>query len=435
MAPRIDPVHTTTQLPAETEVVVIGGGIVGTSTALSLAERGVPVVLCEKGRIAGEQSSRNWGWCRKMGRDLSEVPLAVESLRLWEGLNARTGAETGFRQTGIVYLCETEQEAAKHEAWLAEARAFQIDSRLIGSDDIHKLLPGSSRRWPAALFTPSDGCAEPEKATSAIANAAFRRGVAVLEGCAVRGIETRAGAVSGVVTEKGPIRCRKVVLAGGAWSRLFCGNLGVELPQLKLVASVMRSGPVEGAPDRAAGADDFAFLKRFDDGYTIARRNANVADITPDSFRLFFDFLPALITQWHELRLRVGRGFVEEWKVPRRWALDAKTPFEQVRTLDPAPTESILDEGERNLVRSFPAFGRMTIAERWAGVIDATPDGVPVISEVPALPGFYVASGFSGHGFGIGPGAGHLMADLVTGTAPLVDPSPYRYGRFNKKSG
>jgi glycine/D-amino acid oxidase-like deaminating enzyme len=259
--------------------------------------------------------------------------------------------------------------------------------------------------------------------------------VAVLEGCAVRGIETRAGAVSGVVTEKGPIRCRKVVLAGGAWSRLFCGNLGVELPQLKLVASVMRSGPVEGAPDRAAGADDFAFRKRFDDGYTIARRNANVADITPDSFRLFFDFLPALITQWHELRLRVGRGFVEEWKVPRRWALDAKTPFEQVRTLDPAPTESILDEGERNLVRSFPAFGRMTIAERWAGVIDATPDGVPVISEVPALPGFYVASGFSGHGFGIGPGAGHLMADLVTGTAPLVDPSPYRYGRFNKKSG
>jgi glycine/D-amino acid oxidase-like deaminating enzyme len=435
MAPRIDPVHTTTQLPAETEVVVIGGGIVGASTALSLAERGVPVVLCEKGRIAGEQSSRNWGWCRKMGRDLSEVPLAVESLRLWEGMNARTGVETGFRQTGIVYLCETEKEAAKHEAWLAEARAFQIDSRLIGPDDIDKLLPDSSRRWPAALFTPSDGCAEPEKATSAIANAAFRRGVAVLEGCAVRGIETRAGAVSGVVTEKGPIRCRKVVLAGGAWSRLFCGNLGVELPQLKLVASVMRSGPVDGAPEGAAGADDFAFRKRLDGGYTIARRNANVADITPDSFRLFIDFLPALVTQWHELRLRFGRGFVDEWKVPRRWALDAKTPFEQVRTLDPAPTESILDEGEGNLVRSFPAFGRMTIAERWAGVIDATPDGVPVISEVPALPGFYVASGFSGHGFGIGPGAGHLMADLVTGTAPPVDPSPYRYGRFNKKSG
>jgi glycine/D-amino acid oxidase-like deaminating enzyme len=155
----------------------------------------------------------------------------------------------------------------------------------------------------------------------------------------------------------------------------------------------------------------------------------------PDSFRLFFDFLPALVTQWHELRLRVGRSFLDEWKIPRRWALDAQTPFEQVRMLDPAPSQAILDEGERNLVRSFPAFGGMKVAERWAGVIDATPDGVPVISEVPALPGFFIASGFSGHGFGIGPGAGHLAADLVMGENPIVDPAPYRFGRFGKRRG
>ena len=138
----------------------------------------------------------------------------------------------------------------------------------------------------------------------------------------------------------------KVVLAGGAWSRLFCGNLGVELPQLKLLASVMRTGPVEGAPDRAAGADNFAFRKRFDGGYTIARRNANVAELNPDSFRLFFDFLPALVTQWHELRLRVGRSFLEEWRIPRRWALDAETPFETVRTLDPAPRSPFSMKGK-----------------------------------------------------------------------------------------
>ena len=435
MSPRTDPVHTTSELPAAADVVVIGGGIVGASTALFLAEKGVSVALCEKGRIAGEQSSRNWGWCRKMGRDLAEVPLAVESLRLWEGMNARTQAETGFRQTGVIYLCETEKEAARHEAWLAQAKSYQIDSRLIGTDEIDRLLPGSSRRWPAALYTPSDGCAEPEKATSAIANAAFRKGAAILERCAVRGIETSAGRLSGVVTERGPISCRKAVLAGGAWSRLFCGNLGVELPQLKLLASVMRTGPVQGAPDHAAGADDFAFRKRLDGGYTIARRNANVAELMPDSFRLFFDFLPALVTQWHELRLRVGRSFFHEWRIPRRWALDAQTPFEQVRMLDPAPSQAILDEGERNLVRSFPAFGGMKVAERWAGVIDATPDGVPVISEVPALPGFFIASGFSGHGFGIGPGAGHLAADLVMGENPIVDPAPYRFGRFGKRRG
>jgi len=432
MAPRIDPVHSTSDLPAEVDVVVIGGGIIGASTALCLAERGVSVALCEKGAVAGEQSSRNWGWCRKAGRELAEIPLAVESLRFWEGINARTNAETGFRKTGIVYLCETAKEAATREAWLAHALQYQIDSRMIGTDEIDRLLPGSLRRWPAALYTPGDGGAEPDKATSAITNAASRMGAAILERCAVRGIETTAGAVSGVVTEKGPIRCRTAVLAGGAWSRLFCGNLGIELPQLKLLASVMRTDPVEGAPDRIAGSDDFAFRKRLDGGYTVARRNANVAEITLDSFRLFFDFVPALITQWHELRVRVGRRFLEEWRIPRAWALDAVSPFETVRTLDPAPSRSILDEGERNLARSFPAFAGMSITERWAGVIDATPDGVPVISQVPSLPGFFIATGFSGHGFGIGPGAGRLMADLVMGKTPIVDPTPYCYQRFAK---
>src|SRR6476646_4177581 len=140
MPPRVDPVLTASELPAKADVVVIGGGIVGASIALFLAESGVSVVLCEKGEIAGEQSSRNWGWCRKAGRDHAEIPLAVESLRLWEGMTARTNAETGFRQTGLVYLYETERQAAKHEAWLAHAKAYQIDSRLIGSDEIDRLL-------------------------------------------------------------------------------------------------------------------------------------------------------------------------------------------------------------------------------------------------------------------------------------------------------
>ena len=173
----------------------------------------------------------------------------------------------------------------------------------------------------------------------------------------------------------------------------------------------MRTGPIEGGPEQAVGAGNFAFRKRLDGGYTIAQRNANIAEIVPDSFALFFDFAPALVKQWHELRLRVGRRFVEEWRIPRRWALDDVTPFETMRVLDPEPSNAMLEEGRRNLIESFPAFRDMKIVERWAGLIDVTPDGVPVISEVPSLPGFFIASGFSGHGFGIGPGAGHLMAD------------------------
>jgi len=433
MAPRPEPVMPSEILPQRVDVVVVGGGIIGTSTALFLAEKGVSVALCEKGHIAGEQSSRNWGWCRKMGRDPAEIPLAIESLRLWEGMNARTGGETGFRKAGIIYLCENQSEIDKYEEWLEHARVFQLDSRLIGPDEIDRLLPGSSRRWPGALFTASDGRAEPQKAAPAIANAAAAKGAFILTQCAVRGVETAAGRVSGVVTEKGPIACEAVVLAGGAWSRLFCGSMGINLPQLKILGSVMRTAPLAGLPEYAVGAADFAFRKRLDGGYTIAQRNANVAPIVPDSFRLFFDFMPSLRTSWRELRLRVGKRFVEEWRIPRRWSLDSPSPFEAVRTLDPEPSESILDQGRANLVRNFPAFADMQIVERWAGLIDVTPDAVPVISPVEDLPGFFLASGFSGHGFGIGPGAGRLTADLVTGDTPIVDPTPYRLERFTNK--
>src|SRR5262245_38247581 len=127
MAPRVDPVTSDQTLPSRTQVVVIGGGIIGTSTALFLAEKGVPTVLCEKGHIAGEQSSRSWGWVRKMGRDPRELPLIIESLRIWERLGSLVEAETGFRRSGILYLCDTDKSVAKREAWLDYARPYQLD--------------------------------------------------------------------------------------------------------------------------------------------------------------------------------------------------------------------------------------------------------------------------------------------------------------------
>ena len=89
---------------------MVGGGIIGVSAPLHLAKKGVSVTLCEKGRIAGEQSSRNWGWCRTMGRQPAEIPLSVESLRMWAGMNQEVGAETGFRSSGIIYLCESQKD-------------------------------------------------------------------------------------------------------------------------------------------------------------------------------------------------------------------------------------------------------------------------------------------------------------------------------------
>ncbi len=430
MSPPVDLVQSDTHLPERTGIVVIGGGIIGVCTALFLAEKGHAVVLCEKGRIAGEQSSRNWGWCRTMGRDEAEIPLAIESLKLWRGLNERTGRDTGFRTPGIMYLCENETEVAAQEAWLEQARPYQVDSRLLRGAELEAAMPGATGMFIAGMHTPSDGRAEPMHAAPAIAEAARDHGAKIFTHCAVRGIDLHNGRLVGVLTENGRIRCDAAVLAGGAWSRLFAGNAGLDLPQLKVLGSVFRTLPLEGGPEITAAGSVFAFRKRLDGGYSVARRNANTAEITPDHFRLLSDFFPRLINNRHEIRLRVGTRSWEELRTKRSWTMDEATPMEAVRVLDPKPKQGILAEARAVMARAFPVFAKMEVAQSWGGLMDVTPDAVPVIDQVERIPGFFVATGFSGHGFGIGPGAGKLMADLVAGDRPLVDPTPYRLGRF-----
>ncbi len=434
MGPPTDHVASDEAPPARAGVVVIGGGIIGSSAAFFLARQGVPVALCEKGTIAGEQSSRNWGWCRKMGRDPRELPLIIESLKLWREMNEMVGAETGFRTTGILYLCDTDAEIARREAWLEHARQHQLDTRMLGADEVAALMPGTTRPFKAGLYTPSDGRAEPQKAAPAIAAAARRLGASVLTHCAVRGIETSGGRVAAVLTEKGRIACDAVILAGGAWSRLFCGNLGLRLPQLNVRSSVMRTAPLDGAPETAASSADFAFRKRLDGGYTISKLSSGVAEIVPDSFRFFADFLPAFRLERRSFRLRLGRRFIEEWRTPRRWNPADSSPFESVRMLDPEPVSAFNDEALAALKRRFPAFAGAHVVQQWAGMIDVTPDVVPVISPVDSLSGFVIATGFSGHGFGIGPAAGKLAAQLATGESPIVDPAPFRFSRFTDGS-
>jgi glycine/D-amino acid oxidase-like deaminating enzyme len=434
LGPTIDPCVTDQDLPARTSVVVVGGGIIGASAALHLAEAGVPVLLCEKGRLAGEQSSRNWGWCRNTGRDPREIPLVSEALRQWVGMDARVGGATGFTASGICYSCEDEADIARRERWLNDcAKPNGLDTRLLSKAEMAALFPGG-RSYAGGLYSASDGRAEPQKAVPAIVAGARAKGAVVMENCAVRGIERTAGRVGAVVTERGSVACDAVIFAGGAWTSLLCRGAGIRLPQLKVRSSVLRTEPLDGLPETAMWADDFAFRKRSDGGYTIADGHSSVAEIVPDSFRFLFDFLPLLRKEYSSFKLRLGARFATEWKSWTPRPLDQPSVYEAVRTLDPEPDRAGLQRGLGRLAAAFPGFAKAKIAQSWAGYIDATPDAVPVISTVAGLPGLVVATGFSGHGFGIGPGAGRLAAELVTGRPPVVDPTPYRYDRFTDGS-
>jgi len=433
--PFVVPVHGDTDLPEKVDVVVIGGGIIGASTALELAERGVKVALCEKGGIGHEQSSRNWGWVRITRRDPREVPLMAEALRIWPGLAERTGRDLGYTRAGIIFACTDQKEFDWHDKWRDNLRDYQIESRMLTGAEFAAMHPGSDLPIHGALYTPADGRAEPQKAAPAIAERARELGAHLLTECAVRGVDMAAGKVAGVFTERGYIACSQVVLAGGAWSSLFSRNMGLRLPQLKVINSVIRTKPLEGGPDSAIWCNGFAIRKRQDGGYTIANGSSgNISNIVPDSFRFFKDFLPSLKAEWRSLTLRFGGQFYDELRVPKSWKMDEASPFEYHRVLDPKPSFTLQDKALANLRKAFPVFNTAEIAQRWAGAIDVTPDVVPVISAVDSMPGFHIATGFSGHGFGIGPAAGRLMADLVTGRTPVVDPAPFRFSRFSDGS-
>ncbi len=416
-------------LPEAVDVAIVGGGIVGSSAAYFLAKQGVPAAVFEKGRIGGEQSGRNWGWVRQQCRSPVELPLMIESLGIWKTLPEALGEDVGFRQGGTLYLAENQAELAGLGAWLDVARNHALDTRLLQGPELAGVFAAGSR-WAGALYTASDGRAEPSRATRAIARGAKAAGARVLSRTAVRGIETAAGRVSGIVTEHGRVATRAVVCAAGAWSRLFCGSLGIRVPQLPVLNSVARLPPGPALLDGQAWSPAVAIRRRADGGYTVAHGHTSVHSIVPASFREALKFLPALRASAGSTRLRIGADFFRALATPARWALDGESPFERERVLDPKPDARVLGEMRAALGRWLPELAGLPFVETWGGMIEASPDILPIISPAGEIGDFYVATGFSGHGFGIGPGAGRLVAGMVCGSADSAALAGFRLGRF-----
>src|SRR6202044_3159176 len=230
--------------------------------------------------------------------------------------------DVGFRQCGVLYVGESESDEKRFAEWMDMAKAYEIGARIVQGAELAALMPGASRTFACGLYVPTDGCAEPQRAVPAIARAAQRRGAVILAHCAVRGIERSGGRASAVITERGRIACEAVVLAGGAWSSLFCASLGIRLPQLKVLSSVMRTAPVAEGPDTCTYMDAVGYRKRRDGGYTIARGAGYVAPLVPDSLRYLRDFLPTIRKERASLRLRVNAQSLRELRAPRSWPLD-----------------------------------------------------------------------------------------------------------------
>lgn len=433
--PLAEPVETRRDIPASADVVVIGGGIAGLSTALFLNERGLKTVVLEKGVVAGEQSSRAFGWIYSNGWDLGKLELCNRSKAIWQGFAQRFGEDIGFRQSGNYSLLGTDEEVEASQAWLTAALEVQpqMDSRIVTGSELDALIPGASEKYRAALYQASDGTAEPVWSVSRIARAAIREGVQIFAPVAARTIEREAGRVAGVHTELGYIKAKAVVIAGGAWSSLFAQNLGVKLPQLAINSSMQRVSRIDDALPGAGYGPDFAW-RRMANGETAVGVSSNNSPITKDSFRFMFDFLPALRQSGGLINVRTSSDFFASLHVQSSWSADEISPFEDVRMLSATVDVEETDRALTSLRRAYPQYEKATVREKWAGMIDATPDSTQFIGETADIPGLFVITGFSGNGLTTAPASGEMVAQMIAGQETTADPSIYRLNRFTDGS-
>lgn len=386
------------------------------------------VALAEKGRIGAEQSNRNWGWCRQQSRDAREMPIASKSLDLRDQFVAESGEDTGFHRCGLLYLSNDEAVISRWASWRDFARTAGVTTQMLSGREASERRRATGRTWKGGVISPTDGTADPGRAALAVGTALVKLGGSVHQNCAARGIELEGGRVSGVITEVGVIKTRTAVLAGGAWASSFCRQLGIRFPQATVRQSILSVSPVEHRlPDVVVSAD-VSVTRRSDGRYAFAISGRGHVDPAWQLLRFAPQFLPMFAKPWRNIRPGGLEGIRGGHETPMRWRLDAPTPMERVRILDPKPNVSMIRKIQRRAVELLPQLRDAPITHTWAGCIDSTPDGVPGIGDVP---GFILAAGFSGHGFGIGPGAGHLIADLASGAQPIFDPAPFRPERFS----
>jgi len=414
-------------MPGAVDVVVIGAGIVGAASAYQLAKRGLTVALVDKGQVAGEQSSRNWGFVRQQGRDPVELPLASAASAMWGGLSAELEADIEWRRGGNLALAHDEATAGRYEEWLSVSRDAGIESELLDRERVSELLPGIEGKWLAAMYTKSDGQADPMKATMAFVNAGKRLGVHVITRCTVTSIEVGGGRVLGVRTSGGYIRAGRVVLAGGVWSHRLLSELGLLLPQRVVRQTVVRTTPVPHFTSVGVWAADLLSFRQAVDGSLILSLGG-VSDVCwgLGSRHHALKFTPAYLMNRSKFRISVG-GLTS----------DAARDFRASRSYEFASSAPITRDVWQCLERMrawFPELQRFGIDDAWSGYIDGTPDALPVIEAVGSPEGLVVATGFSGHGFALGPIVGQIVGELLDDGHTQFDIEHMSLARFSTTS-
>jgi sarcosine oxidase subunit beta len=371
-------------VPSTADVVVVGGGALGTAIAFHLAEAGVErVVLIERAELGSGSTSKAAGGVRTQFSDPLNIEIGRRSLAAFAAFAERPGWEIDLHRVGYLFLLTTSAQVEAFEASIALQRAMGIANELVDPARARELSPLiSTDGVMAAGWSPGDGHATPEAVVAGYASGAARHGAALATHCELQGIDVRSGAIAGVQTSRGRIATPTVVCAAGAWSRAVGAMAGVELPVEPLRRQVLVTEPYAGLPARVPLTIDLAT------GFYFHREGPGLLMGMPDP--------------------EVEPGF------------------------DAEESDAFLPALHDVIARRAPALLSVGLRFGWSGLHEMTPDHNALIGESHDVPGFFYATGFSGHGFQQAPAVGEILRDLILGRPPELDATSLHAERFRR---
>ncbi len=370
----------TPALPERADVVIVGGGVMGASTAFHLAEAGVDCLLVERGDLAGGSTSRAAGGVRANFSDELNISLGLRSLELFEAFEQRPGQGIDLHRSGYLFVLTSPEEVSTFERTVALQNSLGVESRMVDAEEAVRLSPLLDPEGVlAAAWSPRDGHCAPESVVLGYATGARRHGATVRTGVEVTGIDSVGGEIAAVHTTAGVVRTDCVVDCAGAWSPQIAAYIGVDLP------------------------------------VTPYRRELLVTEPMPEPIDMAFTIEYGTSLYWH----REGRGILTGFS-------DKANPAGFDLERDPEFPAKLAELAERRA----PALLDLGVQTGWSGLYEVTPDHNALLGEARDVSRFLYATGFSGHGFLQGPAVGEILRDLYLGVAPFVDISPLDVHRF-----